>query len=109
MNTRKKKLREEKKERGNDALDISHYTNYTQPTVKGLDKERSLKMPGGAKESHYKTWQDDQGPGRVGALLTIVLSGQTLTESQTKKRENVQTTQAKRDVERITETKWTMY
>ena len=40
-----------KKERGNDALDIPHYTNYTQPNVKGLDKERSLKMPGGAKKS----------------------------------------------------------
>jgi hypothetical protein len=73
--------------------------------VEGLDKERSFKMPGGTKKSHKKTWQDDQGPGRVWAFLTIVVSGQTLTESQTKKRENVQTTQTKRDVEPTTETK----
>jgi hypothetical protein len=45
-------------ERGNDALDISH-TNYTQPTVKGLDKERYFKMPGGTKKSHKKK------PGRM--------------------------------------------
>lgn len=42
MKTRKKKQRVEK--RGNVAIDISHYTNYTQPTVKGLDKRKIFEI-----------------------------------------------------------------